>query len=573
MKSNIRERVSNYIDLFFLFFELIIFVLILFELGSSVTRLEYDLGIAVSGFVVFELIIHFLLDPHPKGYFRVHWRQYLVAAAMLYITYQFRRVVPRQEAPAVIKLFSMIYLASLLALLFIKLVIQTERLRQIFRSFRVNPAQAIVVSFSAIIVFGSFLLYLPYSRPYETEFRYIDALFTSTSAVCVTGLIVVDTGTAFSAIGHIFLMLLIQAGGLGIMTIAAFIQVSLGSHMSLSGRFSTASLLDQGDLRNLFSIIRAIVLITFTYEAIGTLFFIPYFFGQFDSGLTAIFYSLFHAISAFCNAGFSLYAESFMHARANVWVNFVLIWLIVSGGLGFTVIRNLVRRTVYQRKVRVAVQTRIVLITTLFFIMYGALNFYFLEKNYILRNMRPREQFLASLFQSVTTRTAGFNTVDTASLRPVTLFMMSILMFIGASPGSTGGGIKTTTLSILVLSIITILRDQRFNTIFKRRIPFQVVNRAFAILVAAISFIILGTLLLGYSQNFKFMQIYFETVSAFGTVGLSTGITPELSDFGKIVIMVCMFVGRIGPLTMVLAIRNMQGTKLVTYPEERIMVG
>jgi trk system potassium uptake protein TrkH len=148
-----------------------------------------------------------------------------------------------------------------------------------------------------------------------------------------------------------------------------------------------------------------------------------------------------------------------------------------------------------------------------------------------------------------------------------------MLMFIGASPGSTGGGIKTTTFFILLLSIITILRDQRFNTIFKRRIPFQVVNRAFAILVAATSFIILGTLLLGYSQNFNFMQIYFETVSAFGTVGLSTGITPELSDFGKIVIMACMFVGRIGPLTMVLAIRNMQGTKLVTYPEERIMVG
>jgi len=570
MKFKIRDRVSNYIDLFFLFIELIIFVLILFELGSSVTQLEYNLGVAVSGFLLFELIIHFLLNPHPKDYIRDHWRQYLVAVVIIYITYQFRRVDPEGIYST---LLSMIYLASLLALLFIKFVIQTERLRQIFRSFRVNPAQAIVVSFSAIIVFGSFLLYLPYSRPDGTAIRYIDALFTSTSAVCVTGLIVVDTATAFSTIGHVFLILLIQAGGLGIMTIAAFIQVSLGSHMSLSGRFSTASLLDQADLRNLFSVIRVIVLYTFTFELVGTFFFLPYFLKQFDTGWAAILYSLFHAISAFCNAGFSLYSESFMHAQSNVWMNAVLIWLIVSGGLGFTVLRNLIRKAVYGRKVRMTVQTRIVLITTLFFIVYGALNFYFLERNYILRNMEPRGQFLSSIFQSVTTRTAGFNTVETADLRPITLFMMSILMFIGASPGSTGGGIKTTTFFILVLSIITILRDQRFNTIFKRRIPFQVVNRAFAILAAAISFIIFCTLLLGYSQNFEFMQIYFETVSAFGTVGLSTGITPTLSDFGKIVIMVCMFVGRIGPLTMVLAIRNLQGTKLVTYPEERIMVG
>jgi trk system potassium uptake protein TrkH len=220
------------------------------------------------------------------------------------------------------------------------------------------------------------------------------------------------------------------------------------------------------------------------------------------------------------------------------------------------------------------VQTRIVLITTCFFILFGAVNFYFLERHHVLGGtMRLHEKVLVSLFQSVTTRTAGFNTVDTAQLRPLTLFMMSTLMFIGASPGSTGGGIKTTTFFVLMLSIVTILRDQRFNTIFRRRIPFAVVNRAFAILVASVGVIFVGTLLLGYSQDFSFMRLYFETVSAFGTVGLSTGITPQLSDFGKIVIMVVMFVGRIGPLTMVLAIRNLQGTRLVTYPEERIMVG
>jgi trk system potassium uptake protein TrkH len=163
--------------------------------------------------------------------------------------------------------------------------------------------------------------------------------------------------------------------------------------------------------------------------------------------------------------------------------------------------------------------------------------------------------------------------VDISALKSKTLFLMSILMFIGASPGSTGGGIKTTTFFILILSIITILRDQRFNTIFKRRIPYQVVNRAIAILVSAFGFVIAGTILLGFSENFSFIQVYFETVSAFGTVGLSTGITPHLSNFGKIVVMLCMFVGRLGPLTLVLAIKNAQSTRLVTYPEERVMVG
>jgi len=254
-------------------------------------------------------------------------------------------------------------------------------------------------------------------------------------------------------------------------------------------------------------------------------------------------------------------------------VNIIIISLIVTGGLGFTVLMNLFRRAVRRKKERITVQTKLVLITTLILILFGAVNIYILERDALFMEFSHHERFFASLFQSVTTRTAGFNTVDTSALRSRTLFVMSILMFIGASPGSTGGGIKTTTFFILILSIITILRDQRFNTIFKRRIPYAVVNRAIAILVSAIGLIFFGTLLLSISEKFSFIQIYFETISAFGTVGLSTGVTPYLSDFGKIVVMICMFIGRLGPLTMVLAIRNVQSTRLVTYPEERVMVG
>lgn len=570
MKYGNREKISNYFDLFILFIEFDIFIWILFELSFTFRPIVYEVGRILIIIYILELIVQFLLNPVPAAYIRRYWHLYVSTAVLFFLFYRFISI---PQTHRFIFLYSKLFLGAVEIIIFVKFVFQINRLRELYKSFKINPAQIIVLSFTGIILIGSFLLYLPYSRVKGSDMRYINALFTSTSAVCVTGLIVVDTGTAFSRIGQVFLLLLIQAGGLGIMTIAAFIQVSLGSEMSLHGRFSTAAFLDEANLKNLYTIIKSIVLITFSIEAFGLLLFIPYFLPVSVNKWEAFFYSLFHSVSAFCNAGFSLYTESFSDAHSNVWANFVLMFLIVSGGIGFTVLLNIIRKVVKGKKERFTVQTRIVFLTTLFLILFGAVNFYIFEQDNILRGLRHYEKYLASIFQSVTTRTAGFNTVDTSSLRSRTLFMMSSLMFIGASPGSTGGGIKTTTVFVLVLSIFTILKDQRFNNIFKRRIPFQVVNRAIAILVSAIGFVLAGILLLALSEQFSFIEIYFETVSAFGTVGLSTGITQYLSDFGKIVIMICMLVGRIGPLTMVLAIRNVQRTRLITYPEERVMVG
>jgi len=570
MKYSSKEKIARYFDLFILFVEIDIFILILFELSYSFRPFVYNTGRILIVLYILDLTVQFLLNPRPKSYFLKYWHQYASLFSLILLYNRFSAV---PESNRFLFLYSRLFLGCVEVIIFIKFITRLERIREIWGSFKVNPAQAIIMSFASIILLGSFLLYLPYSRPSGTTMRYIDALFTSTSAVCVTGLIVVDTGTAFSPVGKTFLLLLIQAGGLGIMTIAAFIQVSTGSEMSLYGRFSTAALLDQANIRNLYTIIKSIVLITFSIEVTGLLLFYPFFVHIIDSKWKAFFYSVFHAVSAFCNAGFSLYSDSFMRARSNPWVNIILISLIVSGGLGFTVLINLFRRAVRRKKERITVQTKLVLITSLILILFGAVNIYLLERDALFMEFSHHERFFASLFQSVTTRTAGFNTVDTSALRPRTLFVMSILMFIGASPGSTGGGIKTTTFFILILSIITILRDQRFNTIFKRRIPYAVINRAIAILVSAIGMIIFGTMLLSISEKFSFIQIYFETVSAFGTVGLSTGITPHLSDFGKIIIIVCMFIGRLGPLTMVLAIRNVQSPRLVTYPEERVMVG
>lgn len=570
MPYNKKDRLSRYFTLFLLFFEIDVFLWALFELGYSFRPLIYQVGKIVIALFLLEVLIKFIVEPYPITYIRKNWFQWAAFFILIYIYSKFRAVPVTDKY---IFIYSRLYLGFIEVLLFTNFIMRSPDIRSTFSSFRVNPAQLIIVSFASIILVGSFLLYLPYSTVEGKGIRYIDALFTSTSAVCVTGLVVVDTGSTFSVIGQLFIVLLIQAGGLGIMTIAAFIQVSLGSQMSLYGRFSTAALLDQSNLKNLYTIIKSIVAITFVMETIGVMMFYPYFHNLFHNNGKAIYYSIFHSVSAFCNAGFSLFSSSFMNAVGNAWVNFVLMFLIVTGGLGFTVLLNLSKRVVYGRKERITVQTRLVLMSTLILITTGAVLFFLFERNYILKNHTPIEKFLASLFQSVTARTAGFNTVDTGKLRPTTLFVMSIFMFIGASPGSTGGGIKTTTVFILFLSIVTILRDQRFNTIFKRRIPYQVVNRAFAILVSAIVLVISTIILLGLTQDAHFIGLFFESISAFGTVGLSTGVTPHLTDFGKIVVIITMFAGRIGPLTLVLAIRNVQTTRLVAYPEERVMVG
>ena len=565
-----RERLSNYLTLFVLFLELDVFVLILFELSFAFSTIVYNLGFFLAVLFIFELVTQFALNPEIAPYLARYWFQYLCLAVIIYSYSRFRSVQPSNP---LLFIYSKLFLGIVEVFLFANFIMHLGKLREIFSSFRVNPAQVIILSFGSIILFGSFLIYLPYARPAGASLRYIDALFTSTSAVCVTGLTVVDTGAAFSRVGQVFLLLLIQAGGLGIMTIAAFIQVSLGSDLSLYGRISTASILDQGSLKNLYTLVRSIVLITFIVEATGVVSLYHHFSGRLPHKTEALFYSVFHAVSAFCNAGFSLYADNLVHARGSIWVNFVFVSLIVIGGLGFTVIVNLFNRLTRGSSERITVQTRMVVSTTLFLIIFGAVFFYLFERSAIMKTYQPHVKFLASVFQSVTARTAGFNTVDIGSLRSVTLLTLIILMFIGASPGGTGGGIKTTTFFILVLSIITILRDQRFNTIFKRRIPYAVVNRAFAILVTAAGLVIGATLIMGFSEKFTVVQLLFETASAFGTVGLSTGITTSLSDFGKVVIILLMFVGRIGPLTLVLAVGTRPRTRLVTYPEERVMVG
>lgn len=443
------------------------------------------------------------------------------------------------------------------------------------KRFKLNPAQVIATTFMGVIFIGTVLLMLPYSSSRDTCVGFVNALFTSTSATCVTGLVTLDTGTDFSLFGQLVIMVLFQIGGLGIMTISTAISVVLFRRITLHDQFIMGDMLDQsgGDVSRL---LRYMLRYTLAIEALGALVlafrFIPYF-GDISQGL---YYSVFHSISAFCNAGFSLFPDSFCRFRGEFLINGAIMSLIIIGGIGFVVIVNIHEIIKYARrgeKVRFTLHTRMVLITSIALISLGTLYFLGAEWNNAFSGLPLHEKFLASLFQSVTCRTAGFNTIDTAALSATSLLFSIVLMFIGASPGSTGGGIKTTTFAVLVLRVKAVLYGRDELEISGRTIPRIILNKSISIVMLSALICLVFLLALTWIEGKSFIHLFFETVSAFGTVGLSCGLTGKLGDPGKLLITLLMFIGRIGPLTLALALgeRIIKGT--FSYPEERVMVG
>ena len=425
--------------------------------------------------------------------------------------------------------------------------------------------------------------------------KFVDALFTSTSATCVTGLIVRDTYTDFSDFGRFVILILIQIGGLGLMTFGAFFALTIGGGYGIRDRKVMTGLLETGGVGTVTRMIVFILLFTFAFEAAG-------FFalnGTWEKDAAALdadnqhYYSAFHSVSAFCNAGFSFFEDSFVTLRDRPAIAFAVPLLIVVGGLGFSVSLNLLtigvsrilslfgkKRPIYEdvpiAETRLTVHTKLVLITTAVLLLVGFGVFYLLEAGNpkTLGPMSAADQIEAALFQSVTARTAGFNTVDIGDLRDATKFFLIILMFIGASPGSTGGGIKTVTLAILAMTLWATIRGRRRVDVFRRTIPEVIVKRAFLIAILGIFLVAVVALILSVTESaleISFLDILFETVSAFATVGLSAGITAQLTGIGKVLIILLMFVGRIGPLTIFVAI--VQKTSKTELPDERVMVG
>ncbi len=449
---------------------------------------------------------------------------------------------------------------------------------------KLRPHHIIVLSFFCAIVAGTILLSLPFATHEGDNVAFVDRLFTATSATCVTGLVVKETAS-WSGFGRLVIMFLMQAGGLGIMTFSIFFAIALGRKITIREDLVVKGTLGPYGARNLRKVLLHIVLIVFSVELIGAiLLFLRWRAIEDWSFGTILYNSVFHSISAFCNAGFSLFRKSFTDFSGDAYINLIMISLIFIGGIGFIVLLDIWKLLSWRKDkrpffYRMSIQTKIALSISLALIIIGALAIFIFERGNTLSGMAAKDQFLGSVFQAVTARTAGFNTLPINRLAPPTLLLLTMLMFIGASPGSTGGGIKTSTFGVLIASVAAMIKNKERVWIFKRTIPKAIVRKALAIFILGLGWIFLFSLLLTiteagniYGKNY-YLRILFETTSAFGTVGLTTGITSMLSSLGKVLIILTMFVGRIGPLTLALAVAVQEEKLLYNYPESEVMVG
>jgi trk system potassium uptake protein TrkH len=446
---------------------------------------------------------------------------------------------------------------------------------------RVHPAYLIILSYLSAALIGMILLSLPQASV-SGRLPFVDALFTATSAICVTGLIVVDTGAQFTIFGKSIILVLIQLGGLGVMTFSVFLFLFLGRRLGIKGRWAINEAFSAAPIREVGELIKSIILFTFIAEAVGAILLYIHWNGEMGVG-AALFAGLFHSVSAFCNAGFSLFTTSFMAYNTSWLMNTVIMLLIVVGGLGFPVIYEFITRFKCRKSGKrfiFSLHTRMVLTTTAFLIFSGALLIYLLERNSGIAALSFSEKILASFFQSVTARTAGFNTLDIPSLGAATLFIILMLMFIGASPGSCGGGIKTTSLAVFFAIMKSKIKGMSSVSYWKRTLPEETVSRVLAIFILAVLTVAAGLLILlvtqgGPNESIReyFLTYMFEAVSAFATVGLSMGVTSSLTISGKFVIIILMLLGRVGLLTIAYVVTRRKKKISYKYAEERVMIG
>ena len=446
-------------------------------------------------------------------------------------------------------------------------------------SRHLSPERLFILSFAGVILLGGLLLRLPFAAA-KTPLPWIDALFQSASAVCVTGLTTINIGEDLGLTGQVILILLFQAGGLGILTFSAVFFVILGRGLASKEHEIMQSVFLYAPRRDLASILKFVFLSTFLYEGAGTLLLWARFSQDFPWG-EALYRAVFHSISAFNNCGFSLFSDSLVSYQGDLMINLTVMGLIVAGSIGFIVHYELHMR-IFGKQRRLSVHTKVVLTATGVLIAGGALMFFVLENDRILKGLPVQNCMLASLFQSITPRTAGFNTVDIGMLANETILLMLTLMFIGASPGSTGGGVKTTSASLLFLILWSRLRGREEVNVFNRTIPRELLQRTISIiLAAALSVCFITSVLLLSADNsgaptenrHLFVEYVFETISAFATVGLSMNLTPSLNTPQKLAIILMMFAGRVGPLTLAFSLARIATKKSLTYAEEGVMVG
>ncbi|WHE08554.1 TrkH family potassium uptake protein [Thermoanaerobacterium thermosaccharolyticum] len=439
----------------------------------------------------------------------------------------------------------------------------------------ITPIQVLALGFATVILIGTFILMLPISSSTNTETDFTTALFTATSATCVTGLVVVDTGTYWSRFGQTVIMILIQVGGLGFMSFATLLFMVMGKKITFKERLVMQEAMNALTLQGIVRLIRYALISTFVIEGIGAALlsfkFIPKF--GFWEGL---FRGIFHAVSAYNNAGFDVFGnfKSLVQYTESFSVNFVIMTLIVFGGLGFTVQYDIINKRHFKK---FSLHSKIVIITTSILITVAALMFCLLEYNNpgTMKYLSFKGKVLSSLFAAITPRTAGFSTLDTANMTNASKFFTIILMFIGASPGSTGGGIKTSTFAVIVMTLFSVVKGREDTEVLSKRIPKDEVYRAFSVICIGIFIVIFDVLLLSVFEKADFLSIFYEVVSAFSTVGLTMGLTPHLDIVGRIVIILTMYAGRVGPLTVIYALmrRHANSNAAIKYPEDNVLIG
>jgi len=523
-------------------------------------------------------------EPIPKS--KAWFFDFILLAWLTYLIFFLRKIIV-DDGSGMVFTHQSIRLNSGLILIFIR---EFSDLQLNFKRKLLQPAQLFVFSFLILILVGTLLLMLPRASHHEISF--MDALFTSTSAVCVTGLIVLDTSSQFTDFGLTILIVLIQIGGLGIMTFASYFAYFFRGTSSYENHLMLRDITNANKMSEVFAILKQIILLTLLIEATGAVFI---YFTLPDiahvKGSSPIFFSIFHAVSAFCNAGFSTLGSGLfdIHYRFQYGMQFTIAVLIILGGLGFPIIFNLykyishlvINRVLpYSQNQRakhkawvINMNTRIVSITTAILIIGGTLWFFIMEHNAAFAEHQYAGKWVSAFFASVTTRTAGFNTIDFAEFRLPSLLVVFILMWIGASPGSTGGGIKTSTIAIATVNFVSLARGKDRMEIFKREIAESSIRRAFAII--ALSFVVIGTATTALTisdPDKSILALAFEAVSAYSTVGLSLNITSQLSQTGKFIIILTMFIGRVSMLTLLIACIHKLRFTNYRYPKEEILI-
>lgn len=442
------------------------------------------------------------------------------------------------------------------------------------KKLKLNGVQILALGFIIAIIVGAIILSLPISSASGEVTGFLDSLFTSTSAVCVTGLVTLDTGTYWSTFGQMIIMLLIELGGLGFMSFATLFALILGKKITLRERLVMQEALNTYNIQGLVKMVKYILAFTFSVQFFGALLLSTQFVPKF--GLSkGIFYSVFHSISAFCNAGFDLFGNfsSLTGFSSDIVVVMVISALIIIGGLGFTVWIEIYN---YKGSKKISIHSKLVILMTILLLVGGMILMFIFEYNNsaTIGGMDFGDKMLNSWFASVSPRTAGFNTVSTGDMTVAGQYLTVLLMFIGGSPGSTAGGLKTATIGIILFTVISVIKGREDTELFKRRFTKELVYKAFVIFFLAMMLVITVTMILSYTETgIPFADLLYEATSAFGTVGLSTGITPGLSSAGKVVLMITMYFGRVGILTVMLAMLRGKKKQGYKYPEGKILIG